>query len=275
MTVVATGDSTKPVVSQRRVAPRGRSVVQMQWRNVLFLHWQAETDAVQRLLPAGVEVDTFGGMAWYGVVPFTMPRICAAGVAWPGAHSMHECNVRTYVRVGDIRGVWFLTLDANCLLPVHAGRILWRLNYRFSDIELRREGNRFEYTVQRRDHFQRAHLTQRYAVRTRTLQTQPAMRCAWKVGSGSLENSIDPALQQFLTERYSLFVVNRGGVVLEGRVAHAPWSLQPAEVLELDENLTIAAGLSPAGPNGDSGPLAFYSPAVDARSWRLRRAVVR
>ena len=33
------------------------------------------TDVVQRLLPAGVEVDTFDGSAWVGLVPFHMDAL--------------------------------------------------------------------------------------------------------------------------------------------------------------------------------------------------------
>ena len=36
------------------------------------LHWSYDPDVVQRLLPGGLTVDTFGGAAWVGLVPFFM-----------------------------------------------------------------------------------------------------------------------------------------------------------------------------------------------------------
>ena len=42
------------------------------WEQVTFIHWRFDADVVQRLLPAGLSVETFDGSAWVGLVPFYM-----------------------------------------------------------------------------------------------------------------------------------------------------------------------------------------------------------
>ena len=60
---------------------------------------------MQKLLPAGVEVDTFDGSAWVGLIPFHMDGLGFPGLApLPYVGSFPEVNVRTYVRASK-RGV--------------------------------------------------------------------------------------------------------------------------------------------------------------------------
>ena len=45
------------------------------WTDLASFHWPYEPRAVQWLLPPGMRVDTFGGAAWVGLIPFVMlPR---------------------------------------------------------------------------------------------------------------------------------------------------------------------------------------------------------
>ena len=45
------------------------------WRDLLFLHWEYPAAAIQETLPDGLFVDTFGGKAYLGIVPFFMENI--------------------------------------------------------------------------------------------------------------------------------------------------------------------------------------------------------
>ena len=50
-----------------------KSVIMYQrWEELLFLHWSVEIGEVSKHLPPGLSVDTYDGMAWIGIVPFTM-----------------------------------------------------------------------------------------------------------------------------------------------------------------------------------------------------------
>ena len=123
-----------PTESQRlaaRLRPAGRPVMYQEWRDLLFLHWEYSVAAIQATLPDGLFVDTFGGKAYLGIVPFFMRNIRPRFLpAVPGISNFMEMNLRTYVydRAG-VPGVWFYSLDANQPLAVRIARRLFHLPY--------------------------------------------------------------------------------------------------------------------------------------------------
>jgi uncharacterized protein YqjF (DUF2071 family) len=40
------------------------------WKRLTFLHWPYDPTLVRPLLPRGLDLDTFDGAAWIGLVPF-------------------------------------------------------------------------------------------------------------------------------------------------------------------------------------------------------------
>jgi len=42
----------------------------MRWHDLLFMHWPIRPEALRPLIPAMLELDTFDGWAWLGVVHF-------------------------------------------------------------------------------------------------------------------------------------------------------------------------------------------------------------
>lgn len=249
-----------------RQEPTGRAAVRMVWRDLLFLHWPVEPAAIKRLLPVGLDVDIFDGQAWIGLVPFAMPVVRLYGANFPGAGSVLECNVRTYVRCGNETGVWFFTLDTDSTSAVLGARTFWRLNYRRSRITMNRCANTIDYAVERLDHHKRSHLAQRYAPSNNgDLHQNPSLRCAWEIGR-ELPASQPGELAHFLTERYALFTVGRRGQIQVSRIHHEPWRLREARVMELNDSLVKAAGveieLAPTNP-----PMAFCSDHMDVRAW--------
>src|SRR5687767_621891 len=94
-------------------------IMRMRWRDLLFAHWAIEVEAVRRLVPSGLEIDTFDGRAYLGIVPFQMEGVAPRGLpAIPLLSASPEVNVRTYVRHEGVDGVWFLSLDAGNRLAV-------------------------------------------------------------------------------------------------------------------------------------------------------------
>ncbi len=83
------------------------------WHDLASLHWPYDPGLVQRLLPAGLRVDTLGGAAWVGLIPFHMRRIRVPRLPPLGRWSTFpEINVRTYVvDPAGRRAVWFCSLD--------------------------------------------------------------------------------------------------------------------------------------------------------------------
>jgi uncharacterized protein YqjF (DUF2071 family) len=52
--------------------PRGPWILKQVWHDLLFAHWPVAVEALRPLIPAELQIDTFGGHAWLGVVPFRM-----------------------------------------------------------------------------------------------------------------------------------------------------------------------------------------------------------
>jgi hypothetical protein len=223
--------------------------MRMTWRSLLFAHWPVAEEALRPIVPADLEIDTFDGRAWVGLIPFTMRGVRATFLPpVPGAWNFHECNVRTYVRRGESSGVWFFSLDAASRLAVWVARRLWRLNYHAADMELRRDGDVVHYSVERRA--------------APPGRTRPRLRCAWRIGE-TLPRSVPGELAHFLTERYALFTTDRRGRCRCGPIWHRPWSLRRAELLALEEELVQAARIRlPAGP-----PLLHAADPLEVEAW--------
>src|ERR1700735_2512836 len=114
-----------------------KPVMRQRWQRLTFLHWAYDPDAVQRLLPAGLTVDTFGGVAWVGLVPFFMQVHTPGDRGVPWVSNFCETNVRTYARDRDGRaGIWFLSLDAARLGAVAVARASYQLPYFWSSMRL-------------------------------------------------------------------------------------------------------------------------------------------
>jgi len=224
-----------------------RPVQLHRWQTLTFLHWAYEPAIVQRLLPLGLTVETFGDSAWVGLVPFYM-RIRVPGIPYLSwISNFCETNVRTYVRdeLGQ-SGVWFFSLDAERFPAVAAARLGFRLPYMWSRMSFEDDGNAVTYTATRR---WPAHLDASSRVRV-------------EIGDRYADDELTDR-DHFLTARWALFSVG-GATGRWRRYAHAqhdPWPLHRATVTELDDSLVESAGL----PAPQGSPLVHYSPGVDVR----------
>src|SRR3954470_6934704 len=110
--------------------PSAPWVMTQTWNDLLFAHWPVDRASLKEKIPAGFELDEFEGQAWVGVVPFHMTNVAPRGVpALPWISAFPELNVRTYVRVGGVPGVYFFSLDATNPVAVGVARVLAQLPY--------------------------------------------------------------------------------------------------------------------------------------------------
>jgi len=215
--------------------PGRRIAVRMSWTDLLFLHWPVDANRLAKHIPEGLEIDTFNGSAWIALVPFKMTDCAFRGFGWaPGLTNFYECNVRTYVRVGGLSGVWFFSLDAQNLLPVLGGRWKWNLNYIHSRFDISHDDGGHDYRLARR----------------RGPWPAGSTSIAWRTGD-AIATARPGTLEHFLTERYWLFTHIRRGL-FAGRIHHDPWPLRSATVERLDDTLIEAAGF----PGLTGGPPA-------------------
>jgi len=228
-----------------------RPIMRQRWERLTFLHWPFEPANVQRLLPDGLTAETFDGAAWVGLVPFFMRVATPGGRRVPWVSNFCETNVRTYVRDGDGRsGIWFFSLDAARLGAVVAARTTpYRLPYFWSSMRLGEHGSQVTYLSRRRG--------------PGPLPATSRVRIA--VGDPIAPDVVSER-EHFLTARWMLFSVTRGGPV-SARACHQPWPLHRATAEVLDDGLIAAAGL----PAPQEAPLVHYSPGVDVAIGRPER----
>lgn len=233
--------------------PADRWSVAMRWHDLLFMHWPFPAAALRPMIPSGLDLDTFGGQAWLGVVPFRMTGIRhRLGPALPWVSAFAELNVRTYVTAGGRPGVWFVSLDAANPLAVRAAR--WRFRLPYFDARMAADPDGTDGV--------------RYASERTHRGAPPAGFAARYRPTGSACRSAAGTLEHWLTERYCLYAADAGGRVFRGEIDHPPWPLQPAKA-DVERN-TMAGQIGVRLP--DAPPLLHFARRVDAVAWGLRPA---
>jgi len=220
----------------------------MSWHDLLFAHWPLAADRLRALVPGALELDTFDGQAWLGVVPFRMSSVGPRGwPALPWLSAFAELNVRTYVHVGGKAGVYFFSLDAANPIAVSVARRAFRLPYFRARMRVASVDGAIRYASTRTH---RGAAPARFAADYRP--TGPAYRSA----AGTLEH--------WLTERYCLYTTGPAGEPLCGEIQHRPWPLQPAEA-DISIN-TMVDGIGLALPAG--APVLHCAERLDVVAWR-------
>jgi uncharacterized protein len=211
------------------------------WRWLTFLHWSYDADAIRRLIPSELTLDTFAGSAWVGLTPFLLAGLRPPlAPALPWISRFPETNLRTYGRGPDGEpGIWFFTLEADRLAAVAGARASYRLPYRWADMRVLRSGRIVEYESARKWPFGSA-------------------RTSIAIHSG--ESMIPTDFDNFLTARYRLYTM-WGERAAFAQIEHAPWPLHSARILRLEHNLIERSGVPP--PSG--APIVHYSPDLEVR----------
>lgn len=233
--------------------PRGTWAMRMAWHDLLFAHWPVRPAALAPLLPPGLELDTWDGEAWLGVVPFTMEGVrLRLAPPWPSTERFCELNVRTYVRAGELPGVWFFSLDAASRLAVRVARRWFHLPYFDARMRACHSSLAVHYASER---------THNGAPPAEFVARYRPLSPARPTEEGSLES--------WLTERYCLYASGSRGLYC-GHVHHPRWELAPAEA-ELHVNTMVR----PIGIElPDVAPLLHFSDRQEVVAWAPRRVAV-
>ncbi len=237
--------------------PRQWPAMRQKWRDLLFIHWPINPDALRPLIPSHLELDLFEGTAYVGLVPFTMTGVRPVGLpAVAGLSSFHETNVRTYVRMADRDpGVWFFNLDAANSIAVLLARRLFHLPYNYARMFL-------EHESAARPGEPASIL---YAGTRRWPGPLPASYFVRAIPVGPIQPAPVGSLEHFLVERYILFTAWKGRLY-QGRVHHTPYPLQSARLLSFDESLLAATGIE----RPEIAPLVHFAAGVNVEIFPLR-----
>jgi uncharacterized protein YqjF (DUF2071 family) len=227
--------------------------MRQRWNDLLFAHWPVAPETMRALIPASLELDTFNGEAWVGVVPFWMDRVRnrlsgdrTFGV--PTTGSFNELNLRTYVRSprSGKAGVYFFSLDASSALAVAGARTVFHLPYFLASMRRTSVGTTVDYS-------------------SRRLLAEPARFEATYKPNGLLTPSVRGTLQHFLTERYCLFTTSRGRTLV-GDIHHHRWPLERAEAEIRVNTLPAAHGIELP----ERAPILYFSRKLDVYIWPLK-----
>jgi uncharacterized protein len=214
-----------------------KTAMRQTWRRLTFLHWPDAPDLIRPLIPRALDLDTFDGAAWIGLVPFEIHGT-------PYLRYFPETNLRTYV-VGPDGGpaVWFFSLEAARLAAVLGARAAYHLPYFWAGMSVASENGAIRYRSRRHWPHHRSAISD--------ILVQPGERFPpFEIGERD----------HFLTDRFRLYTLARGRLV-HAEIEHPPWPLARAHVLTLQETLFQSAGLPP--PAG--APLVHYSEELSVR----------
>jgi uncharacterized protein YqjF (DUF2071 family) len=241
-----------PALSQQQhrlwPLPAGEHYMTMDWLELAFLHWSLDPGLLRPLLPAGLELDTWEGRAYIGVVPFRMENVNLRRFRLPAAMSAFpELNLRTYVVANGKSGVWFFSLEATNPLAVRTARAKFSLPY--YDARIRHDMREGVVSF-------RCRRTHRGA-EALELHTHYS-------GAGDVFHAAPGSLEHWLCERYCLYSADARGRLYRGEVHHQPWPLQQGRAV-LEENTVFEQlGIElPAEPEH-----VLYSSGVQAIGWR-------
>jgi uncharacterized protein len=221
-----------------RARPPGLPIMHQHWGSLLFMHWPVPVGLLRPLIPDSLAIDTHDGLAWVGITPFTMWGVrLAFAPPLPLLSESHELNVRTYVHLDGVPGVWFFSLDANNAVAALGARVAFHLPYFRAHMSLERR----ERTI---------HFASRRAPRRAPTVAAPAeFEAVWTVGE-RLPRSEPGSLEFFLIERYCLYSA-RAGRLYRVRIFHSPWPLHAARLLSCRSTMIESQGL----PSLEGGPL--------------------
>lgn len=240
--------------------PAAPWVMAQSWHDLLFAHWSISPALLRPWVPSILDLDTFDGSAWIGVVPFRMSGVRPRGLpAVPWLSAFPELNVRTYVRhpsSPDRPGVYFFSLDAANPVAVAIARAVFHLPYFRAAMAAVPQGEEVAY---------------------RSVRTHAGVDVGEFAGvygpSGPVYVARPGDLDHWLTERYCLYAVSpfhsqpqpQPGAwrLWRSEIHHLPWPLQPAHA-RLDVN-TVAQSLGV--PLADSPPLLHFARRIDVVVW--------
>jgi uncharacterized protein YqjF (DUF2071 family) len=229
-----------------RTGPPGWPVMYQTWDKLLFLHWPVAAERLRPLIAPRLSLDTFEGQAWVSMTPFTMRGIRPVFLPpLPIVSQSHELNVRTYVHMDGVPGVWFFSLDASNTLAVLGARAALGLPYFRARMRLQEEHAGIQFTS------------------TRTHPWAPAARFegTWSHGE-PLPLPPPGSLDFFLVERYCLYTVHWRRLY-RVRIFHRPWPLCRSERLSLTSTMLESHGL----------PTPSEAPRLHAQAEPLRVAI--
>ena len=200
------------------------------WSDLLFLHWPIECSSIRNHIPDHLEIDTYDGSAWIGIIPFRMSNLrLSFTFPLPYLSNFNEINLRTYViDKYNRKGVWFFSLDTQNYIANAIANKFFDLNYRYGVTSFTSSNNNFNKL---------------------TLEISNAnykvQNFIWESNHDQSEFLAHPnSLEYFLTERYNLYTYNKiNKNIYMGSIKHNPYKLYVPRLRSYDTDIFSSNGL--------------------------------
>jgi uncharacterized protein len=192
---------------------RERVFLSADWRDLAMLNYEVEPRVLLPLVPAGTELDFFGGKTFVSLVGFRFLHTKLARLPRVPCHAdFDEVNLRFYVRrrEGDEirRGVVFIREIVPRAAVAYLARVFYGENYSYCPMRHEIAHDAASVAVDYRWRFRGKWC--RILARSSTASTYP----------------IDGSLEQFITEHYWGYSAGSRGC-LGYHVSHPPWRVWP------------------------------------------------
>ncbi|OLN21808.1 hypothetical protein BTO30_12980 [Domibacillus antri] len=185
-------------------------LMQQTWHNMLFAHWPVSDIFLKAYLPEQLEIDTFDGTAWIGVISFKAHNTRLHGLPkFPFFHSYLELNVRTYVTYKGIPGIYFFSLDVDKRPVVMGAKMATSLPYRRAHMKMVITEPVVHFTSRRKD------------------KPNESFQASYKQ-STNIYSPAKESLEYWLLERYCLWTT-KDNVLFRGDIHHDRWRITEAK----------------------------------------------
>ena len=193
-----------------------------EWRHLAMLNYPVDREVLAPYIPADTTLDTYQCVAYLSLVGFLFLKTKLLGLAIPFHQDFEEVNLRFYVRRladdGWRRGVVFIKEIVPKLAISAVARICYNENY--------------------------VMLPMRHRVDPPTDDRPGFVEYGWKSGrrwdqlqlrtQGSPLPPAPGSIEEFITEHYWGYTVQKDASCLEYQVEHPPWRIWRAAEASLD-----------------------------------------
>jgi uncharacterized protein YqjF (DUF2071 family) len=253
---------TKPENAAAEMERSRKIFLSAEWRDLVMLNYEVEPALLLPHVPRGTSLDSFNGKTYVSLVAFRFLRTKLLGkISIPFHANFSEVNLRFYVRrnQGDgkdsrRRGVVFIAEVVPRRAIASVARLAYNENYRFAPMKYRVDldgtGRKIEFQWQFSGQWCRL------SARTEGLPAHAA----------------EGTLQQFITEHYWGYSVQRSGACVEYHVSHPPWEVWGCTAAGFEGDASALYGDELAAVllrNPDSAFVAEGSPVTVFRGERI------
>jgi uncharacterized protein len=191
------------------------------WSHLLLVNLEVPEAVLRPIIPAPLELDHWRGKAYVSVVGLCMDAVRVRGWRVPGFAAHAQVNFRTYVRLRDRAGVWFIRQLVASRLMAAVARWAYGEPFETAPIDARVADAPDTVTVE-----------YRLARRWRMVATAGAALGVPRPGSA----------EAFFQERFVGYRLNRRGQLTAFQVEHPSWHGRSVDNFDWDLDLGALYG---------------------------------